>query len=90
MTKKNNNNKKIKFHLIERRNSLEKQCKQTTDDIFLVFNYYLASSKNHEILRTAHRHTLNTIRLSVVLPSPSKVAFQNPKTLRDRLVRSKI
>ena len=29
-------------------------------------------------------------RLSGVLPSPPRVAFRNPKTLRDRLVRSKL
>ena len=52
--------------------------------------YHPALNKVHEILRKAHRYVLNSQRLSGVLPSPLRVAFQNPKTLRDRLVRSKL
>ena len=47
-------------------------------------------NKVHEILRKAHSYVLNSQRLSGVLLSPPRVAFRNPKTLRDCLVRSKL
>ena len=47
-------------------------------------------NKVHEIIRKAHRYVLNSHRLSGELPSPPRVAFRIPKTLRDRLVHSKL
>ena len=44
----------------------------------------------HEILKKSHRHTKSSIRLSTVLPKPPRMAFRNPKTLKDKLVRSKL
>ena len=44
----------------------------------------------HEILKRSHRHTKSSIRLSTVLPKPPRLAFRNPKTLKDKLVRSKL
>ena len=52
--------------------------------------YHPALNKVHEILRKVHRYVLNSQRLSAVLPSPPRVTFRNPKTLRDRLVHSKL
>ena len=42
------------------------------------------------ILRKAHHHVLKSNRLSRALPSPPRVAFRNAKSLKDRLVRSKL
>ena len=44
----------------------------------------------YEILQKAHRHTLKSHRLTVVLPSPPRLAFRNAKTLKDHVVRSKL
>ena len=44
----------------------------------------------HEILRNAQRHVYKSARLAKVLKSPPRVAFRNAKTLKDRLVRSKL
>ena len=52
--------------------------------------YHPALNKVHEILKKAHRHTIRSRRLNAVLPSPPRVAFRNPKTLKDHLVRSKL
>ena len=44
----------------------------------------------YEILRRAHEDVLKPPRLHSALPSPSRVAFRNPKAMRDKLVRSKL
>ena len=44
----------------------------------------------YETLRRAHKHILKSPRLHSVLPSPPRVAFLNPKTIRDKAVRSKL
>ena len=54
-----------------------------------LLTYHPALNEVHEILRKAHMYVLNSHRLSGVLPSPPRVAFRNPITLRDRVVRSK-
>ena len=78
---------------MNRENLLKKREKQDNNDsitLTLVLTYYPALNKVHEILKKAHRHTLRSPRLSAVLPSPPRVAFRNPKTLKDHLVRSKL
>ena len=52
--------------------------------------YHPALTKVYEILEKPHRHTLKSLRLTVVLLSSPRLAFRNPKTLKDRLVRSKL
>ena len=42
------------------------------------------------ILKSAHRFIEMSQALKAVLPKPPRVAFCNPKTLRDKLVRSRI
>ena len=42
------------------------------------------------VLKSAHRFIEKSPTLKAVLPKPPRVAFRNPKTLRDKLVRSKI
>ena len=39
---------------------------------------------------SAHKHILKPPRLHSALQSPLRVAFLNPKTVRDKLVRSKL
>ena len=38
----------------------------------------------------AHKHILKSPRLHSALPSPPRVAFRNPKRIRDKLVRSNL
>ena len=42
------------------------------------------------VLKRALRHAQKSPTLKAVLPKTSRVAFRNPKTLRDKLVRSKL
>ena len=44
----------------------------------------------YEILRRAHKHVLKSARLHSALPSPPRVAFLNPKAIRDKRVLSKL
>ena len=69
---------------------LKKREKQyNNDSLTLVLTYHTALNKVQEILKKAHRHTIRSPRLSAVLTSPPQIAFRNPKTLEDHLVRSK-
>ena len=43
-----------------------------------------------DVLKRAHRHVQKSPVLQAVLPKPPRIAFRNPKTLRDKLVRSKL
>ena len=54
----------------------------------LVLTYHPAFNCIHEILRNAHVY--KSARLAIILKSPSQVAFRSAKTLKDRLVRSKL
>ena len=45
---------------------------------------------NNLILLRAHKQVLKSPRRHSTLPSLPKVAFRNPKTIRDKLVRSKL
>ena len=51
--------------------------------------YHPALNQLYEILRRAHKHIIKS-RQHSALPSPPRVAFRNPKTIRDKLVRSKL
>ena len=42
------------------------------------------------LLRKAHKHVLKSPRLYSGLPSPPRVTYRNPKTIRDKLARSKL
>ena len=79
-----------KVHSMTRQNLLQKREKQDKNNSLILFlTYNPALNKVHEVLKKAHRHTIRSPRLSAVLPSPPRVAFRNPKTLKDHLVRSK-
>ena len=80
-----------KVHSMHRENLLRKREKQhKNDSLTLALTYHPALNKVHEKLKKADRHTIRSPRLSAILPSPTRVAFCNPKTLKDHLVRSKL
>ena len=80
-----------KVHSVNRETFLRKREKQDNSDSFsLILTYHQALNKIREILKRTHRHTIRSSRLSAVLPSPPRVAFHNPETLKDNLVRSKL
>ena len=56
----------------------------------LVLTYHPALTKVYEILRKAHRHTLESLQLTVVLPSSPQLASHNAKTIKYHLVISKL
>ena len=60
------------------------------ETLTLVLTYHPAVKNVHEILHKAHHHTLKSPRLQYVLPTPPRVAFRNDKSLKDKLVRSKL
>ena len=69
---------------------LRKRKKEIDNRITLVLTFHAALTKVYEILQKAHRHTLKSQRLNVVLPSPPRLAFRNAKTLKDHLIRSRL
>ena len=76
---------------IDRENLLMRHPKQNNiETLTLILTYHPALKNVHEILRKAHRHTLKSPRLQYVLPTPPRVAFRNDKSLKDKLVRSKL
>ena len=60
------------------------------DSLNLVLTHHPALNKANEIWKKARRHTIRSTRLNAVFPSPPRVAFRNPKTLKDHLVRPKL
>ena len=76
--------------MVERTVSFQIRDKKVDDNITLVLTYHPALNQLYEILRRAHKHVLKLPRLNSGLPSPPKVAFRNPKSITDKLVRSKI
>ena len=76
---------------IDRENLLMRHPKQNNiETLTLILTYHPALKNVHEILRKAHRHTLKSPRLQYVLPTPPRVAFRNDKSLKDKLVSSKL
>ena len=66
------------------------ETRKVDDSITLVLTYHPALNQLYEILQRIHKHVLKLPRLHGALPSPSRVAFRNPKAMRDKLVRSKL
>ena len=75
---------------VERNSLLIKKPKRIDDNLTLVLTFHPALCKVFEIIKTAHRHVLKSDLLSKVLPKPPRVAYQNAKSLKDKLVRSKL
>ena len=79
-----------KVNLIDRNNLLKKRPKHQEDSITLVLTFHPALNIVFDVLKKAHWHVQKSHVLKVVLPKPPRIAFRNPKTLRDKLVRSKL
>ena len=71
------------------RNSLLKKCpKHQEDSITLILTFHPVQHIAFDVLKRTHRSVQKSPLLKVVLPKLPRVAFRNPKTLRDKLVRS--
>ena len=79
-----------KVNLINRNNLLKKRPKHQEDSITLVLTFHPALNTVFDVLKRAHQHVQKSPVLKAVLPKPAHIAFRNPKTLRDKLVRSKL
>ena len=70
---------------------LEKDPKIQEDSVTLILTFYLVLCIIFDISKSAHRiiRKLSNIK-SHFIEATARVAFRNPKTLRDKLVRSKL
>ena len=76
--------------MVERTVLFKMRDKKVDDNITLVLMYHPALNQLYEILQRAHKRVLKSPRLHSSLPSPPRVAFRNPKTIRVKLVHSKL
>ena len=76
--------------MVEKTASFHIRDKKVDDSTTHVLTYHSALNLLYEILRRAHKHVLKPPRLQSALPSPSRVAFRNPKPIRDKLARFKL
>ena len=76
--------------LVDKTVSFQIRDKKVNDSVRLVLTYHPALNQLYKILCRAHRHVLKSVRLYSALASPLRVVFQNPKTIRDKLIRSKL
>ena len=81
---------KLRIKMIKRTVLFQKRDKKVDDSITLVLTYHPALKQLYKILRWAQKHFLKLPRLLSALLPPSKVAFRNPKTIREKLVRCKL
>ena len=58
--------------------------------VTLVLTYHPVLKSVYNLLRKTHSHTFKPPRLKYVLPSPPRVAFRNDKSLKYKLVQSKL
>ena len=79
-----------KVNLIDRKNLLKKRPKYQEDSITLALTFHPALSIVFDVLKRAHRRVKKSPVLKAVLPKPPRIAFRNPKTLRYKLVLSKL
>ena len=56
----------------------------------LVLTYHSALNQLYEILRRVHKHVLKLPRLHGTPSSTTRKVFRYPKTIRNKLVRSKL
>ena len=76
--------------MVKRTVSFQKWDKKVDDSITLVLTYHPALNQFYEVLLRPHKHVLNSPRLHGALPSQTRVASWNPKTIRDKLVLCKL
>ena len=69
---------------------LQKWTKIQEDCVTLVLTFHPALYIRFKILKSADRIIENSQTLEAISPKPSHAAFPNRKTLRDKLVRSKL
>ena len=70
--------------------SFQKRDEKVDDSITLVLTYHPPLNQFYEVLLRPHKHVLKSPRLHGALPSQTRVASWNPKTIRDKLVLSKL
>ena len=75
--------------MVKRTVTFKKRDKKVGDSIALGLTYHPGLNQLYETLRRAHKDVLKSPRLHSALPSQPRVAFRNPKTIRDKLVLSK-
>ena len=79
-----------KVNSIDRNVLLEKGLKHQKNSVTLILAFHPALHVIFYILLSAHRHIEKSSLLKSVLPKPPRVAFRNPKSLRDKLVRPEL
>ena len=72
---------------IDRQVLLEKRPEIQEDSVTLVLTFHPALYIIFDILKSAHQIIENSPTLKAILPNPPRVAFRNPKTLLDKLIR---
>ena len=70
--------------------SFHMRDKKADNSITLGLTYHPALKQLYEVLRRSHKHVLKPPRHHSGLPSPTRVAFRNPKAIRDKIVRFKL
>ena len=76
--------------LVKRTISFQKRDRKVDDSMTLVLTYHPALKQFYEVLLRPHKHVLKSLRLTSALPLQTRVASWNPKTVRDKLVLSKL
>ena len=75
---------------VERIFLFSERQKQIENQITLASSFHPALNQLIEILKKAHQHVNKSPLLQRVLLKPPRVVFRNSKTLRNKLVRSKL
>ena len=75
---------------IDRQVLLKKRSKIQEDSVTLVLTLHPALYITFNILKSAHQIIENSPPLKPILQKPPRIAVRNRKTLRDKLVRSKL
>ena len=76
--------------LVKRIVSFQKRDKKGVASITLVLTFHPALSQFYEVLPRTHEHVLKSLRLHGALLSQASIASENPKTIRDKLILSKL
>ena len=69
---------------------IQKRDKKINDSIKLILRYHAALNQLYEIQRRAYKHLLKSPSFHSALPSQPRIAFRNPKTIKDKLELSKL
>ena len=76
--------------LVKRTVLFQKQNKKVDDSIAFVLTYHPALYQFYEVMLRLHKHVLKSPRFHGALLSQTSVASWNPKTIREKLVLSKL